>query len=349
MSLSGRLRLVEPAKFAAKTIILEAASLAAGFRGAIPPGPSGLILTLHHVRPRPSEAFDPNGHLSVTPEFLDVTIAELAALGYEIIPIDALPQRLSAPDGRPFAVVTLDDGYRDNVVHALPVFERHAAPFTVFACTGFIRRTHSMWWETALALVRSQAQLALDFGEGAVLLPVTRDSERQRAFDVIGRAVMQGDEARAIAVLDAAARKAGIDPLSFVDAQILDESELRALARHPLATIGAHSVSHRALARLSPGELYEEISVSRQVLTDLLGMAPSAFAFPYGHHAQAGPRDYRALRELGFTIGVTTVQARLTDADQKRLTGLPRINLDGRWQKRRYIRGLASGLAFKRG
>ncbi len=217
-----------------------------------------------------------------------MTIAELAALGYEIIPIDALPQRLSRAGREAFAVVTLDDGYRDNVVHALPVFERHAAPFTVFACTGFIRRTHSMWWETALALVRSQAQLALDFGEGAVLLPVTRDSERQRAFDVIGRAVMQGDEARAIAVLDAAARKAGIDPLSFVDAQILDESELQALARHPLATIGAHSVSHRAMARLSPAELYEEISVSRQVLTDLLGMAPSAFAFPYGHHAQAG-------------------------------------------------------------
>ena len=43
--------------------------------------------------------------------------------------------------------VTLDDGYRDNAEHALPVFRRHGVPFTIFVCPGFCDRTSELWWE----------------------------------------------------------------------------------------------------------------------------------------------------------------------------------------------------------
>lgn len=347
MRLARALGVVEPAKSAARRVLLEAASLAAALGLSPAARGRGLIFTLHHVRPKTVSRLDPNAHLDITPRFLGLVITELAKRGYEFLPIEALPERLAGKNERPFAIFTLDDGYRDNVEHALPVFAAHGVPFTVFACTGFIGRTHSMWWETALALVAAQDEVVLDFGRGAERLPSRTLGEKKAAYAAIGRRIMTGDEAAAIGALDTAARAGGIDPMSFVEAMILDKAELQALSRHPLATIGAHSVSHRAMARLSPEALRQEIGASRQALETIIGRAPTVFAFPYGHHAQAGAREYRAVAEQGFAIAVTTIQAAVQTDDLSRLNQAPRINLDGRHQKRRYVAGLASGLAFR--
>ena len=43
--------------------------------------------------------------------------------------------------------ITLDDGYRNNFEQALPVFQRHAVPFTIYVCPGFAERTSELWWE----------------------------------------------------------------------------------------------------------------------------------------------------------------------------------------------------------
>src|ERR1700704_2428965 len=66
--------------------------------------------------------FAPNRLLEITPEFLDVVLTELRREGFDIIPLDAVPDRLRpGPRARPFAALTFDDGYRDNVEHAWPV------------------------------------------------------------------------------------------------------------------------------------------------------------------------------------------------------------------------------------
>jgi hypothetical protein len=98
----------------------------------------GAIFTLHHVRPHRPPPLDANGHLEITPDFLDAAIRRLKAEGYRFAALDDVPHLLAAaPDGPPFATFTLDDGYRDNAEHALPVFERHGVPFTVFVTKGF--------------------------------------------------------------------------------------------------------------------------------------------------------------------------------------------------------------------
>ncbi|WP_155733127.1 polysaccharide deacetylase family protein, partial [Streptobacillus moniliformis] len=53
--------------------------------------------------------------------------------GWEIVSLEACIERLAtnAGTGR-YAVLTFDDGYRDNVVTALPILERYNAPFTIY-------------------------------------------------------------------------------------------------------------------------------------------------------------------------------------------------------------------------
>src|SRR5882762_9070572 len=91
----------------------------------------GVILMLHHVRPKRPREFTPNEVLEITPEFLGFVLGALQREGFDVIPLDTVPERLKAdPRNRPFAVLTLDDGYRDSVEHAWPVLRRYHAPWT---------------------------------------------------------------------------------------------------------------------------------------------------------------------------------------------------------------------------
>ncbi|MHA1189327.1 MAG: polysaccharide deacetylase family protein, partial [Alphaproteobacteria bacterium] len=55
-----------------------------------PAGASGFAVTLHHVRGDASGNYDPNGHLSVSPEFLDLFIAQHQAEGWTFVSVDDL-------------------------------------------------------------------------------------------------------------------------------------------------------------------------------------------------------------------------------------------------------------------
>src|ERR1700722_18876132 len=94
---------------------LETAALLDAGRFAPSAAGRGVIFTLHHVRPARTYDFEPNGHLSVTPEFLDQAITAARECGLHPVPLEDLPSFLADPsDTRRFMCFTLDDGYRDN-------------------------------------------------------------------------------------------------------------------------------------------------------------------------------------------------------------------------------------------
>ena len=84
--------------------------------------------------------------------------------------------------------------------------------------------------------------------------------------------------------------------------------ELQRLAESPLVTIGAHTLNHPTLARLSEAEARIEIGESRAWLEQALHRPVTTFAYPYGLPTQ----DYSAaavgvVRDLGFRLAFSTV------------------------------------------
>ncbi|MCK3775622.1 polysaccharide deacetylase family protein [Ensifer sesbaniae] len=319
---------------------LSRAGLMAGARG------QGAIFTLHHVRPKLARAFDPNGHLEITPEFLDATLTTLKRDGNRFVTLEHLADALAAGGG-PIACFTLDDGYRNNLEHALPVFERHQAPFTVFVTGGFIDRTHTLWWETLADVLAVSETLRFDFGSGMEALEARTTAEKQAVFGRIAAYIHSHDEAKAIASLDAAALERGIDPKAITDRLTLDETGLRRLIESPLASLGAHTISHRSVARLSDAEARREIGESAQRIEAITGRRPLTFAYPYGDAPAVSPRDHRIVADLGFTLAVTTQPGTLVARAHPRPHALPRISLNGHFQRARYVSALASGIPFR--
>ena len=305
----------------------------------------GVVFTLHHVRPHVPQAFEPNAHLEITPRFLDAALQRLTREGYRFVPLDAVPALLAEPeDGRPFAAFTLDDGYLNNLEHALPVFERHRAPFTVFVTKGFAEASHSIWWETLAVLLRQMREIRFDFGRGMERLALDSPRQQWDAFDRFAAYIHRSDEAYAVTAIDTLARETGIEPTDIVRDLAMRPDELQWLARRPLAALGAHTISHRALARLPEAEARIEMQVSADYVEALTGIRPATIAYPYGTPDAATGREARISSNLGFAVAVTT-QPGLPTAD--RAAYLPRISLNGFYQKRRYVSALASGIPLK--
>lgn len=307
----------------------------------------GIIFTLHHVRPREDKDFDPAAHLAITPDFLDTAIATVKQAGYRPIRLSDLRDRLEAPaDDRPVAVFTLDDGYRDNDVHARPVFERHQVPFTVFVTGGFVDRTHTIWWKTAEALLSRIDALRFDFGDGVEVMPVRSTMEKNAAYDRLSRAFEREPQDTITARLDAVAQQNGISPADIVAREVMDEAELRRLAATPLASLGAHTISHPNLARLDAARMRREIAESIDRVAAITGEKPDTFAYPYGTPAAVGRREFDAARDAGLKLAVTTQPDVLRCESMDNPYSLKRISLNGYYQKRRYVEALVSGLPF---
>lgn len=305
----------------------------------------GVVFTLHHVRPHVPEAFEPNAHLEITPRFLDAALRRLRREGYRFVPLDAVPALLVEPEGgQPFAAFTLDDGYSNNLEHALPVFERHQVPFTVFVAKGFAEGSHSIWWETLAVLLRQASELRFDFGRGKERLLLDSPQRQWDAFDRFAAYIHRYDEARAVAAVDMLARENGIEPTDITRDLVMGPGELQWLATRPLAALGAHTISHRALARLPEAEARIEMQASADYIETVTGIRPDTIAYPYGTPEAATGREARISGALGFAVAVTT-QPGLPAAGGSAY--LPRISLNGFYQKRRYVSALASGIPLK--
>ncbi|MFB9950327.1 polysaccharide deacetylase family protein [Rhizobium puerariae] len=309
----------------------------------------GAIFTLHHVRPKRTRPLQPSAHLEVTPDFLSDAIERLSAEGYEFIPLAEIPARLAKPARQPFAAFTLDDGYRNNAEYALPVFARHGVPFTVFVTRGFAERTHSLWWETLAELLGREREINFDFGDGAKIMDLTSEALKFDAFDRFSSYVGEIDETTAVSRIDALARRHGIDALNITAELTMDRRELQSLAAHPLASLGAHTLTHRAVARLSAEDAREEMRQSADYVETLTGERPKAIAYPYGTRQAVSGRDWTIAHDLGFSVAVTTQPGTLCEKSASRLTGLPRISLNGYYQQPRYVSALASGIPFTLG
>lgn len=326
---------------------LEAVSLLA--RAGIMPAARGMgaIFTLHHVRPAKPKQFDPVAHLSITPEFLDASIRRLKAEGYVPVALDELASFLALPERPgPAMVFTLDDGYRDNDEHARPVFERHGVPYTIFVSGGFVDRTHSIWWETAEQLIAELDEFVFDFGAGEKVLPTRTMPEKYAAFDMLHKSLSCTEQQDIIARLDAQAKNAGICPTGIVDREVMDEAELRAISARPLSQLGAHTIGHVNLAHSSEARMRDEIARSAARVEDITGKTPKTLAYPYGDRCAAGPREYAAAEELGFELAVTTNPGVLNERSSGSRFALPRISLNGYYQRGRYVDALASGIPF---
>ena len=125
---------------------------------------------------------------------------------------------------------------------------------------------------------------------------------------------------------------------------LMNWDEIRAMAGHRLVTIGAHTVNHLNLKRLSEADARHEIGDVRRILRDKLGEDPRHLAYPYGYVSAVGCREVGFARDAGYASAVTTRHGVLRAEHAGFPHALPRISVNGRYQSVAHIRTMLSGV-----
>jgi peptidoglycan/xylan/chitin deacetylase (PgdA/CDA1 family) len=311
-------------------------------------GGAGAILMLHNVRPPRRDRFQPNRLLEVTPKFFERVVRRLRRSGLDLVSLDEMHRRLSQNDlgRRRFVCVTFDDGYRDNLEFAYPILKKYQVPFAIYVATSFADRIGELWWLGLEAVIAQNQMVGVRLDDRDRWFEVRSVEQKRDAFDHIYsflRQLRTENELRAI-MRELAARHR-VDMASFCTDLCMDWKELATLAADPLVTIGAHTVNHPILTKLDDAAVRAELDNSRRVIEAALGVRPQHLAYPVGDRNAAGPREFRIAAELGFKTGVTTRPGVVFCRHAQHLTALPRISLNGNFQRPRYAKVLISGAA----
>lgn len=264
------------------------------------------ILTYHRVIETPDEFPFDRGVVDASPAQFD---EQMGMLRRDCTPI-GLPELRAFLDGAELppnaAMVTFDDGYRDNIEVAFPILERWRVPAVFFVATDYITRRRLFWWDriTYLLLNTAQRHLRLDYPQR---LEFDLPAERNRALQLLLRMVKSQYRLDLTALLEELTRACDLswdDRLEarLANQQLMSWEDLKTLTQRGME-VQSHTVTHRPLQNLARSDLEDELTRSRVELEERLGTRVDSIASPGGYPLDRIPPLLEAMRTAGYVMG----------------------------------------------
>lgn len=307
--------------------------------------PGAVILMYHRVAEIDSDPWS----LCVTPKHFAEQLEVVKSYGTPI-PLRELDDRIRQRQRlRKSIVITFDDGYADNHWNARPLLEKYEIPATVFVSTGCLGSTEEFWWDELERLLLQPGtlpdELTLEIG-GARYLWELRDAARysheEYSRHLCWKIERHGDPTCRHTLYRELYSHLKYLPVKEIRRQLeevrnwaraaregrpsnrsLSQNELLDLDSSRLIEIGAHSVTHPFLARLSIARQRDEILQSKQCLENLLGHPVTSFSYPHGSYV---PDTVPLVRDTGFECACSSISDRVHVSANRYL--LPRVVVD---------------------
>lgn len=281
--------------------------------------PRVLILVYHCVCP-PGHT-DP--YITVSPEHFEEQIAYLGRTGMAISMDELLGyiRGTHVPKGGRI-LVTMDDADEGTATYAAPVLRRYGVPATVFVPTGAVGLTVGYWWHRFQFLAEAIKARGGSLHEWLM----QRDPQLTTAdpFRNLWKQFRLLSPNNRDDLLESASKAYGNPELPKIS-RPLNWDELDEMSRDGLITLGAHTVTHPMMAKLTDDELNWEVQKSREQLSTLPGYR-DVFAYPYGDPDVVNDRTITAVRNAGFTAAFINTPGTIGASTDR--WALPRVGID---------------------
>jgi peptidoglycan/xylan/chitin deacetylase (PgdA/CDA1 family) len=201
-------------------------------------------------------------------------------------------------------LITFDDGYRDNLVHAWPELRRRRLPMVLFLTTGPPDTGGALHWDVAAYCFRHTRRTE-------ALLPVVgrrswrTEAERDGVLDEFIATIKRHPDGRLRSAIGQLPDRLEVDvPADAFEGVYLNWSEIREMAEQGVA-VGAHTIDHPILSRLDPEAAAAQVIGCRDRIAAELGRVPEGFAYPNGLPGDYDETVVDAVRKAGFRAAFT--------------------------------------------
>ena len=260
-------------------------------------GDKGYVFMLHRVAERNPCGIVENENMKVSPTFLDSFITECKKK-YEIIASDKICEYIKSGNKKKFLVFTFDDGYKDNFTNALPVFEKHNVPFTIFVASDFPNKKAIMWWYGLEELLQQNERIVLNNGQEYFCKTF---DEKNKVFCELRSEILKIEQAHLFDELSKMFSAYQIDWRKYCDELCMTWNDVAELVKNSLVTIGAHTAHHYNLHALhTEKDVQNEISEGIAEFKKNINFVPTVFAYPFGSPNEITEREINAVKEMKF-------------------------------------------------
>lgn len=287
--------------------------------------PGLVIVCYHRIGHAASEPFYAP-LVSASPETFRQQLLNLRK-SFEILSLEQALDALAHGGPRtPSALVTFDDGYRDNLDLAAPILQELNIPATLFVTSGFLDG-QLPWWDHVAAVVRRSPldRLRLDHPEplDVPLPPGRRDSAVASVIAAYLRAPRPHDPS----LLDHLQARASfaLDPEAAARSLFLSWDDLP-LCLSSGFSLGAHTHTHRRLSTLSPSEQSAELTEPKHRLESRLNRPIDTLAYPFGDPSAFDAQTRQLALSAGYRAAFA-LRPGLAGRAPLDLLDLPRFNV----------------------
>jgi len=287
----------------------------------------GHVLMFHRVCNGNNFIF--NKYLQVTQDSLEDVLKYFISNNIDIVTLDECYNRIiNKGKVKRFVAFTFDDGYADNLINALPVFEKYNAPFALFLATGFPDHTIVLWWYLLENLVLNSNRIQFKDGDKNYSYSTVTMNEKKDAFWKIRRYIVESNEDNLLYRLQNIFNKNEDEMLDLTKKLALSWDQVIELSNHPLVTIGAHTVNHLALSKLTEDRVIKEINDSIKIIENKTKKTVGHLAYPIGSSSAASIREFNITEHCNLKMAFTGKDGNIFKHHANHLYSLPRIGVD---------------------
>jgi peptidoglycan/xylan/chitin deacetylase (PgdA/CDA1 family) len=264
----------------------------------------------------------------------DAILAWIGAQFRVLDPLDACERLYAGTLPSRAAIISFDDGYRNNFDTALPLLQRHGMNAVFFVATAFLDGT-CMFNDRVVEAIRRGSARAIaghEYSSSATELPLRDDAERRaaiaRILDTI-KGLPPVERGECVLRIERALGASRVERL------MMDPAEVAALYRAGMH-VGGHTRTHPILCALDDASANREIDGGLDDLAAITGIRPALFAYPNGRLGRDyDQRHVGMVAAAGCAYAFTTHPGAATPASDR--LELPRFTP---WARSRFRFGL---------
>ena len=209
------------------------------------------------------------------------------------------------------AIITFDDGYKDNYKNAYPILKKYKIPATIFLTTGHIDNDKLFWWDKLGYILLNLKQEEITLKDFGVIKPSLIQKSRN-TFDETMYRFSNITEQKKLEIIKELERIFNKDiPKEIGKNNTLSWDNIKEMSENNIY-FGAHSVNHPILTQIPLKQAEYEISQSKTDIEKRINQKITAFSYPNGLADDYNKDIIDLLQKHGFICSVTRIPNTIT-------------------------------------